>query len=67
MRDIGYIMYDFMEKSEDFQRYVKRCMTSYGKKLTDILSSPITEEYYKSLIQGGCNHREERDGGKGLS
>lgn len=67
MKDIGYVMYDFLEGSNDFKRYVTKCMRTYGKQLTEVLSSPITEEYYKSLIQGGCNHREEQDGGKGIS
>ena len=59
MKDIGYTMYDFFEKDKDFQIYVTKCMRTYGKKLTEVLSSPITEEYYRSLIKGGCNERKE--------
>ena len=59
MYDNVKIMYDFFEKNEDFRKYVTRCMATYGKQLTDVLKSPITEEYYRSLIKGGCNERKE--------
>ena len=54
MKDIQE-MKGFMQISDDFKRYVDKCSISYGKSLDEILQSPITREYYKSLQRGGCN------------
>ena len=59
MYDNVKTMYYFFEENKDFKRYVTRCMATYGKQLTEVLKSPITEEYYRSLIKGGCNERRE--------
>lgn len=51
----------FMDKNEGFRDYVLSNMRTYNKKCTDILKSPITQEYYKSLLKGGCNARGGAD------
>ena len=52
-------LYDEMCKAyycnSDFERYVDRNAKTYNKTLKEVLQSPITEEYYKSLQKGGCN------------
>ena len=57
-------LYDEMCKAYycngDFERYVDRNAKTYNKTLKEVLQSPITEEYYKSLQKGGCNERHER-------
>ena len=44
--------------NDDFGRYVDRNAKQYNKTLKEVLLSPITEEYYKSLMKGGCNERD---------
>ena len=44
--------------NDDFTRYVDRNARTYNKTLKEVLQSPITEAYYKSLKKGGCNHHE---------
>lgn len=49
----------FYEHNNDFRRFVDSCCRSYGKSIDDILLYPTTEEYYLSLIEGGCNYKSE--------
>lgn len=52
-------LYDEMSEAyycnDDFTRYVDRNAEQYNKTLKEVLLSPITEEYFKSLQRGGCN------------
>lgn len=48
----------FYLTDHDFQVYVNKNLQTYGKKLVDELQNPITVEYYKSLIKGGCNAKQ---------
>ena len=48
----------FMDVNEDFRNFVLLSMRTYNKKCADILKSPITQEYYRSLQKGGCNERQ---------
>ena len=48
----------FMDNNEVFRDYVLSNMRTYNKKCADILKSPITQEYYRSLQKGGCNERQ---------
>lgn len=41
----------------DFQLYVNKDCQTYGRTLDEELASPITVEYYRSLLKGGCNER----------
>ena len=43
--------------NDDFTRYVDRNAEQYNKTLKEVLLSPITQEYYKSLQKGECNER----------
>ena len=54
-------MFYFYEKDSDFQKYCHKCMGTYGKTLTQVLESPITVAYYKTLLPGGCNYREVQE------
>lgn len=47
----------FYEQNEDFKRYVDANRRTYGRSMVDELESPITREYYRSLLKGGCNER----------
>lgn len=49
----------FLDKNKDFDEFVRDCMKSYGKTAVEVLESPITVAYYKTLLPGGCNYREE--------
>lgn len=51
-------MIEFYDKDSCFRDYCHMVMNTYDKTLSQVLSSPITEEYYRSLIPGGCNYRE---------
>ena len=44
-------MREFYKSNSDFKDYVDKCMQTYQKDITDILISPITQEYYKMLIK----------------
>ena len=59
MTDAGMAMYHLYETNKDFEEYCHKCMRSYSKKLTEVLESPITQEYGKSLQRGGCNARDK--------
>ena len=50
----------FYNSDKDFKTYVDRCATTYQKSVDEILQSPITEEYRKSLEYGGCNSRKSK-------
>lgn len=43
-----------------FKSYVDANMKTYGRNLADELENPITREYYRSLLKGGCNYREDK-------
>lgn len=43
----------------DFQLFVNKNIQTYGKKLVEELQNPITVEYYRSLLKGGCNAKSE--------
>jgi len=60
MKHVDIDVYNFYENDPDFREYCHKQMEVYRKKLTDVLISPITEEYYKSLQPGGCNYKEAR-------
>ena len=44
----------------DFQIYCNKNMQTYGRTLDEEMANPITQEYYKSLIKGGCNAKREK-------
>ena len=50
----------FYLENYDFQLFVNKNIQTYGKTLDYMLHAPTTIEYYKSLIVGGCNYREEK-------
>ena len=50
----------FYLENYDFQLFVNKNIQTYGKTLDYMLHTPTTIEYYKSLIDGGCNYREEK-------
>ena len=52
-------MYQFYLKNQDFKRYIDECVKTYGKDIQYMLSTRIAEEYYKSLLKGGCNANEK--------
>lgn len=51
-------MAQFFDENSGFQKYCLDDMRMYGRTLSQTLESPITAEYYKSKIKGGCNYRE---------
>ena len=42
-------MKEYLTTNEDFQDYVAKDMEMYHRTLTEVLTSPITQEYYKQL------------------
>ena len=50
---------NFYLTNHDFQVYVNKNSQAYGTTLEQELQNPITIEYYKSLLQGGCNAKRE--------
>lgn len=50
----------FYEHNKDFRQFVDKCCTQYNKTITEMLQQTTTEEYYLSLIKGGCNYRQEK-------
>lgn len=44
----------------DFQLYVNKCCQSYHKTPEQVMASPITKEYCKSLQEGGCNYAGDK-------
>lgn len=50
-------MFQFFEKDTGFQNYCLWCMRTYKKQIVDVLESPITEAYYKSLQPGEWIYR----------
>ena len=44
----------------DFQIYCNKNMQTYERTLDEEMANPITREYYKSLIKGGCNAKREK-------
>ena len=42
-------MLKFYEQNEDFKDYIDKCVKTYGKDITFMLSTPIAYEYYKQL------------------
>ena len=49
MDDIINEMKEYLTTNEDFQDYVAKDMKQYNRTLTTVLTSPITQEYYKQL------------------
>ena len=49
----------FYNTNADFKTYVDKCAVTYRKSVDEILQSPITEEYKKSLMDGGCNAKNK--------
>lgn len=45
----------------DFRRYVDACVRTYGHDVDYTLEFAIVEEYARSLMQGGCNHRIKQE------
>lgn len=52
---------EFYLTNHDFQIFVNKNIQSYHRTLEQEFQNPITQEYYLSLLKGGCN--EERDNG----
>ena len=48
-------MKHFYLTDHDFQTYVNKGCQMYRRTLDEMLISPITVEYYRSLQRGGCN------------
>lgn len=44
------ILKDFYNNDKDFKEYVDKIIKTYGWTLDKALQSPITENYYKYLI-----------------
>ena len=42
-------MKEYLTTSEDFKDYVSKDMEMYHRTITETLTSPITQEYYKQL------------------
>lgn len=42
-------MREYLTQSEDFRNYVAKDMEQYNRSVTEVLASPITQEYYKQL------------------
>ena len=53
-------MLEEYRKDGKFSEYVRRCMHTYGTKLTEELRKTITWEYYKSVVEG-CNKQVENE------
>ena len=51
----------FYMKNEQFKEYVDKNAATYSKTHNEVLASPITQEYYKSLLPGGCNNKKGDD------
>ena len=47
----------FLATNEAFREYVAKNMDTYNRSLNDELTSPITQEYYRSLQPDGCNYK----------
>ena len=54
-------MAQFFDENSEFQKYCLDDMKMYGRTLSQVLESPITVNYYKSKIKGGCNYREVQE------
>lgn len=52
---------NFYLTNHDFQVYVNKNSQAYGTTLEQELASPITQEYYKSLLKDGCNWKGEKN------
>ena len=50
----------FYLENYDFQIFVNKNCQTYQKPLDYMLETPTTQEYYKSLIKGGCNARGDK-------
>ena len=53
-------MLEFYENNADFKKYVDANRRTYNRTLAQELASPITQEYYKSLLKDGCNWKGEK-------
>ena len=42
-------MREYLTQSEDFREYVTKDMEQYNRSVIKVLTSPITQEYYKQL------------------
>lgn len=52
----------FYLTNHDFQIFVNKGCQVYHRNLDEMLADPITQEYYKSLIKGGCNAKQDDRG-----
>jgi hypothetical protein len=52
---------EFYLKDHDFQVYINKGCQTYGRTPDQMFKDPIVQEYYKSLIRGGCNHNEKQN------
>lgn len=51
-------MYKFYTTNADFKRYIDDCIKTYGGDPHTMFENKIAQEYYKSLLPGGCNAKE---------
>jgi len=58
MTDINTLL-KFYETNHDFKRYIDACVQTYGKDVHYMLETRTAEQYYLSLIKGGCNNHDE--------
>ena len=54
----------FYKNNPDFKCYVDKDIKMYNRTLDEALLSPITENYRKSLMDGGCNAKKKRKEGE---
>lgn len=57
MVDIN-VLRKFYETNHDFKRYIDECVKTYGHDAEYMLQTRTAEEYYRSLLKGGCNYHE---------
>lgn len=55
-----YEMYKFYTENKDFKRYIDECVKTYGGDKYAMFENKIAQEYYKSLLVGGCNSGEKK-------
>lgn len=49
----------FYLENHDFQVFVNKNIQTYNRTLDHELQNPITQEYYRSLLKGGCNAKSD--------
>ena len=50
----------FYQQNREYKRYIDACVKTYGRDVEYMLQTRTAEQYYISLIKGGCNHKEEQ-------